>query len=81
MYIRKVLLAVVLSFSLSSLAMSETDNPPPDNTSPPIDVNQNQPEQASESSTPATANNGSSTQPPNNDKRPSMAEYCREHTC
>lgn len=82
MHTKKIILAVFLSFCISSLAASEVNSLSASN-------NTNEQGEASNSSATQAAEAASSTSDdkttPNQtveaDKKPSMADYCRKHTC
>lgn len=73
--LKKLFLAVVLSLSVSCFAQSEADKSKSSTDS-------NQQTQTSQSSSSSTTKKDSQVvEDPNKDKKPSMIEYCRKHTC
>ncbi len=75
MFIIKVLFAASLSVSIASFAASETDNS--DGS-----TNQNPQTKTSQPTSSTTDRNSTSSQQTKTDeKKPSMADYCRKHTC
>ena len=71
----KLFFAAVLGLSVSCFAESGTDK-----SKSSTDSNQQTQTSQSGSST-TTKENSQSTQDPNKDKKPSMVDYCRKHTC
>ncbi len=75
MFIIKILFVAGLSVSIASFAASETDNPE-------ASTNQNQQTETSQPASSTTDRNSASSQQTETDeKKPSMADYCRKHTC
>ena len=75
MFIIKILFAAGLCVSIASFAASETDNAD-------VSTNQNQQTETSQSAPSTTDRNSTSTQQTKTDeKKPSMADYCRKNTC
>jgi hypothetical protein len=69
MVIRKIIFTLGLSVSFSCMAL-----PQPVNTT--VTTPQTPPPASS-----ATSDNSKENQQQSTDKKPSMAEYCKEHTC
>lgn len=77
----KLFLTVVLSLSVPCFAESNGNK-----SKALIDINQKtqssiQQTQSSQSESPAKKENSQSTQDSNAEKKPSMIDYCRKHTC
>lgn len=72
----KFILAAILGLSVSCFAESGADK-----SKSSTDSNQQTQTPAPQSGSSTTKGNSQSTQDPNKDKKPSMVDYCRKHTC
>ena len=82
MHTKKIILAVFLSFCISSLAASEVDSSSAsNNANEQRDASNNSTTQANQTASPTSGSNTTSNQTAEADKKPSMADYCRKHTC
>ncbi len=82
MHTKKIILAVFLSFCISSLAASEVDNSSASNkVKAQRDASNSSTTQVTETASPTSDGNKTSNQAVEADKKPSMADYCRKYTC
>ncbi len=82
MHTKKIILAVFLSFCISNLAASEVDSPSiSNNANEQRDASNNSATQETETASSSSDGNKTSSQTAEADKKPSMADYCRKHTC
>lgn len=70
----KIFLAIAMSLSVSCFAQSGADNSKSSTDS-------KQQTQTSQSSSPTKKENSQTTEDSEKDKKPSMVDYCRKHTC
>ena len=82
MHTKKIILAVFLSFCISSLAASEVNSSSAsNNASEQRDASNSSTTQAAETASSTGDGKTTSNQTAEADKKPSMADYCRKHTC
>ncbi len=82
MHTKKIILAISLSFFVSDLAASKVESSSTTNdVSEQRDVSSSSTAQASGTSASTTDGRTAPSQSSNTDKKPSMADYCRKHTC
>ncbi len=82
MHIKKIILVVFLSFYISSLAASEMDSSSAsDSMNEQRDASNSPTTQATKTAPSTSDGQTTSNQTAEADKKPSMADYCRKHTC
>lgn len=82
MYTKKIVLAIVLSFAASSLNASDIDSSSPSSsTNQPTGFNVEQPIKKLKTLQLEKDNNSTTKKQSKADKKTSMIDYCRRHTC